>query len=191
MSTALLIRPARPEDAAALAAFAAHAFTDTYLGLDHPQEIADYCAEHFQPEVIASVIADPACSTLLAGVGPQLAGYAILKAATAPACLAGPDPIELWRLYLGQEFIGRGLGARLMAAVQAEAHRRGARTVWLAVDHRNVRAVGFYRRFGFAEAGAKEFLFGGRIYLDPIYAAAVPPGGPNRQTQGDTDNPPP
>jgi GNAT superfamily N-acetyltransferase len=169
------IRLATVEDATLLAAFGAQAFTDTYRELDDPQEIADYVAEHFRPEAIAAVIADPACTTLLAWVGEQLAGYAIVRAAPVPDCVTGPAPIELWRVYLGEGFIGQGLGARLMHEVHAEARRRGARTLWLGVYDRNVRAVEFYERFGFAKVGDKEFLFGGRIYLDPIYAAAVRP----------------
>lgn len=167
------LRPARADDAATLAAFAAQAFTDTYRDLDDAQDIADYCAEHFQPDVMAGVIADPACRTLLAMVGEQLAGYAIVRDKPPPPCVSGPA-LQLWRLYLGQGFIGQKLGARLMQAAQAEARRQGAGTLWLGVYDRNVRAVEFYRRFGFAQVGVSEFLFGGRIYSDPIYAAAVP-----------------
>jgi GNAT superfamily N-acetyltransferase len=174
MSTSCLIQPATPADAAALASFAAQAFADTYRGLDDEQEIADYVAEHFRPEVMAAVIADLACTTLLVRVDGQLAGYAILRARPAPACVTTGEPLQLWRLYLGQRFIGQGLGARLMAALQAEARRRGARTLWLGVYDRNVRAVEFYGRFGFAQVGTDKFLFGGRLYDDPIYAATLP-----------------
>lgn len=168
-----VIHPAASEDAPALARFAAQAFTDTYRGLDDEQEIADYVAEHFPTDVVAGVIADPACTTLLAWLGNELAGYAVLRDKPAPDCVTGAAPLQLWRLYLGQRFIGQGLGAQLMAAVQAQARQRGARTLWLGVYDRNERAVAFYRRFGFAQAGTSEFLFGGRIYSDPIYAAPV------------------
>jgi ribosomal protein S18 acetylase RimI-like enzyme len=167
------IRQATPQDAAPLAAFAAQAFTDTYRELSDAQEIADYVAEHFQPGVMADVIGDPACTTLLAWVGDQLAGYAIVQATSAPDCVTMPAPLKLWRLYLGEGFIGQGLGARLMAEVHAEARRRGAQTLWLGVYDRNVRAVAFYERFGFAQVGGQEFLFGGQIYVDPVYAAPV------------------
>jgi len=175
MSSSPVIRHALPEDAAALAAFAAQAFTATYRELDDPQEIADYCAEHFVPGVMAAVIEDPACTVLLAHVGGELAGYAIVKARAAPACVTGPAPMQLWRLYLGAGFIGQGLGARLMDEVHAQARQRGAATLWLGVYDRNVRAVAFYERFGFTQVGGQEFLFGGQIYIDPVYAAAVRP----------------
>lgn len=182
MPTTPTIRFATVEDAALLASFAAQAFTDTYRELSDPQEIADYVAEHFQPEVVAAVISDPACTTLLARVGGELAGYAILSAQPAPDCVAGPAPLKLWRLYLGEDFIGHGLGARLMAEAHAEARRRGAQTLWLSVYDKNVRAVEFYERFGFAKVGGLEFLFGGQIYIDPVYAAAVRPAMEGKTT---------
>jgi len=168
-----VIRPASPHDAALLARFAAQAFADTYRGLDDEQEIADYVAEHFTAEVMAGVIADTACTTLLAWLGDELAGYAVLRGKPPPACVGGGAPLQLWRLYLGQAFTGRGLGAQLMTAVRTEARRHGAQTLWLGVYDRNVRAVAFYKRFGFAQVGTSEFLFGGRIYSDPIYAASL------------------
>lgn len=169
----ITLRLATPEDAVPLAGFAAQAFADTYRELSDAQEIADYVAEHFRPEVMVGVIADAHCTTLLAWVGERLAGYAIVKAEPAPACVTGPAPLKLWRLYLGEGFIGQGLGARLMTAAHAEARRRGAQTLWLGVYDRNVRAVRFYERFGFAKVGGQEFLFGGQIYVDPVYAAPV------------------
>jgi ribosomal protein S18 acetylase RimI-like enzyme len=169
----IALRPATADDAAALAAFAALTFTDTYRDLDDAQEIADYVAEHFRPDVMAGVIADPRCATLLACAGDRLAGYAIVRDEAAPPCVAGPAPLQLWRLYLDHAFIGRGLGAALLQAAHDEAARRGGRTLWLGVYDRNVRAVAFYERAGFALVGGRDFLFGGRIYVDPIYATTV------------------
>ena len=171
------IRTATPKDAALLAAFGAQAFADTYRELSDAQEIADYVTENFQPEVMAAVIRDAACTVLLAWVDERLAGYAIVKTEPAPDCVTGPEPLHLWRIYLGEGFSGRGLGAALMHEVHAEARRRGAQTLWLGVYDRNVRAVAFYERFGFAQVGGQEFLFGGQIYIDPVYAAAVRPEG--------------
>jgi ribosomal protein S18 acetylase RimI-like enzyme len=173
MPSQLALRYATPDDAAALAAFASKAFSDTYRDLDDPQEIADYVAENFNLRAVQAVIGDPAASTLLAEVGSELAGYAVIARSQAPSCVTGPEPIELARFYLAEQFIGRGHGAELMRAVHREARRLGAQTIWLGVYDRNIRAVGFYERWGFTKRGGKEFLFGGRVYIDPIYASAV------------------
>ena len=169
----LTIRYATTADAAALADFAATAFWDTYLAIDDPEDLANYIAEHFRPEAMAEAIADPSATTLLAEAGDELAGYAVLKRAATPPCVQAPAPIELARLYLGKAHIGQGHGAHLMRAVHAEARRQAARTLWLGVYDRNLRAVRFYERFGFVKVGGKEFVFGGKIYIDPIYAAPV------------------
>ncbi|RQP25178.1 GNAT family N-acetyltransferase [Piscinibacter terrae] len=173
MPLQLTLRPALPDDASVLAAFASTAFRDTYRDLDDPQDIADYVAEHFTPEVLAQDIADPSCMTLLAEADSVLVGYAVIKQSSPPDCVEGPAPIELARLYLGHKHIGRGYGAQLMLAVHAEARRQGAQTLWLGVYDRNLRAVRFYEQFGFRKVGGKEFLFGGQVYIDPIYAAPV------------------
>lgn len=170
------LRPATLDDAPALATLAGQAFSDTYRGLDDPQDIADYVAEHFNLPAVRALLRDTAATTLLAESGHgELAGYAVIRRSGAPVCVSGPAPIELSRLYLGRCFIGQGLGALLMQAVLAEARRLGGRTLWLGVYDRNLRAVQFYERFGFRQVGGHEFLFGGRVYIDPIYAVPIPP----------------
>ena len=71
---------------------------------------------------MARVIADPACAVLLAWVGERLAGYAIVHDTPAPACVTAASPLKLWRLYLGEGFIGRGLGVR-----RGQRHTEGQR----------------------------------------------------------------
>jgi diamine N-acetyltransferase len=173
MSSPLSLRYATPDDAAALADMASRAFSDTYRGLDDPQEIADYVAGNFNLAAVREVISNPAATTLLAEVGAMLAGYAVVARTEPPDCISDPGPIELARFYLAEQFIGHGFGAQLMLAVHREALRQGAQTLWLGVYDRNVRAVSFYERWGFTKRGGKEFLFGGRVYIDPIYASAV------------------
>jgi len=173
MSASLALRRASLEDASALAAFASKAFSDTYRGLDDPDDIADYVGEHFNSEAMAEIIRDRVSTTLVAEIGPQLVGYAVLQSVEAPSCVTGTKPIELARFYLDKDFIGKGIGASLMLLVHAEALRLGARTLWLSVYDRNVRAVRFYECFGFTKVGGKEFLFGGRVYIDPVYSAPV------------------
>lgn len=170
----IAIRYATAEDAPALAKLATDAFRDTHRSLDDPDEIEDYVASSFNLNVIASHIEDPSSIVLLAVSGDALIGYAHLKLSKALPCVSGAAPIELSRLYLAHAAIGKGLGARLMRAVHAEARRHNRKTVWLSVYDKNLRAVEFYRKCGFVEVGYKEFPFGGRVYLDPVLSVSVP-----------------
>jgi len=168
MTAPFALRHASIEDAPTLAAFAAKAFVDTYRGHGDPQSIADYVAEHLSVSAVTGLARDPGSTIILGEVGSQPAGYTVLKAGEPPNCVTGPDPIELVRLYLGEEFLGRGFGEKLLLEVHAQAKRLGANTLWLGVYDRNVRAVQFYERFGFTRVGDKEFLLGGGVYIDPI-----------------------
>ena len=173
MKAPLILRRASLEDAPTLAPFAAKAFSDTYRGHGDPQGIVDYVVEHLSASAMTALVLDPAATIILGEVGSQLAGYAVLKAGETPSCVTGPNPIELVRLYLGEEFLGRGFGEKFLLEVHAQAKRLGATTLWLGAYDGNVRAIRFYERLGFARVGAKEFLLGGSIYIDPIYSVRV------------------
>ena len=51
---------------------------------------------------------------------------------------------------------GRGVGARVVAAIDAEAARAGARTLRVAVVPANAPALAFWRGLGFAEVPATQ-----------------------------------
>ncbi len=171
----ILIRRAEARDIDSLVELAKTTFTDTYRLLDDPADIEDYVTRHFTPAIFASILQDAVSALLVAKVPAQesLVGYIHIQHSNAPACVRGPAPMELTRLYLRQEAIGKGYGTLLMQAVIDEAQRSKCQTIWLSVYDRNERAVEFYKRYGFLAVGTKEFYFGGKIYNDPIMSVSV------------------
>ncbi|HYM35003.1 MAG TPA: GNAT family N-acetyltransferase [Steroidobacteraceae bacterium] len=173
---ALIIRNASLADLDELVVFARNAFRDTYRGLDDPQDIEDYCLNELTPNYFSEHINASAAKVLLAISENELVGYAIVTQSPTPECVKTPAAIELARLYLRVDKKGLGLGASLMRAVQNEARRFHAQSIWLSVYDRNTRAVEFYRKWGFVDVGAKPFRFGGRIYFDPVMCAPLQDG---------------
>ena len=55
-----------------------------------------------------------------------------------------------------------------MRAVIAAASGRGAKTLWLGVWERNLRAQAFYRKMGFVDAGSHTFLLGSDRQTDRL-----------------------
>jgi len=173
-SARLDIRYARLDDVAALVEMARNAFRDTYRGIDDPQAIEDYVLTELTPAYFAAQIDAPCARLILATRAGELLGYALVAQSNPPPCVRANVAVELARIYLREDAKGKGYGALLMRAVQAEARRFGADAIWLGVYERNVPAREFYQRYGFIDVGTKDFLFGGRVYADPVMCGPVP-----------------
>ena len=162
------IRRATCQDTAVLADLGARTFYDAFASDNRPEDIDTYIAQAFNPEQIAAELADPRSTFLLAQINGQAIGYAKLRAGDAPACVDGPRPIELERIYVDKNAHGRGVGAALMRACLAEARQAAFGAVWLGVWERNDRAQAFYRKWGFRDVGAKTFTVGNDVQSDRV-----------------------
>lgn len=176
------VRPATPDDAERLSAFARRTFDETFAADNTPADMAAYLDSAFTPALQAAELHDPRAAILVAEAAadaeddgaPAIAGYAhLVFGGDAPAGVAGPAPAELKRFYVDRTFHGRGAAAHLMDAAIATALARGARTLWLGVWERNARAIAFYERRGFADVGAQRFVLGSDVQTDRVMARAI------------------
>ena len=171
-----VVRRATPGDAAALARLGARTFYETFVETCAPEDMAAYLAEAFGEEKQRAELSDARNTFFVAEFGGGLAGYAQLRAGEAPACVKGPEPVELLRLYVAREWLGRGLGEALMRACVEEARRRGRRTMWLGVWERNWRAQSFYRKWGFRRVGEHVFQVGSDPQTDWLMESSLEAG---------------
>ncbi len=156
------IRPARPEDDAALFAID----TATWLPANSPVVRSDDITAFFGDRV------DPA-DVLVAELDGEVVGYAALRNAVRM-----PSRAHVWEINgvaVDTAAGGKGVGRALVEAAFAEAGRRGARKVSLRVLGSNAAARRLYRRCGFHEEGVlrEEFLLDGRFVDDVIMARFV------------------
>jgi GNAT superfamily N-acetyltransferase len=135
--------------------------------------MAAYLAQSFGPEIQACELADPLSRFLIAERGAHVAGFAKLNFGPAPTAVAGRQPMEISRIYARKPWIGQGVGAALMQACLDEAARQGCDVVWLSVWQRNPRAIAFYQRWGFAQAGTAVFQLGADPQTDWLMARPV------------------
>jgi ribosomal protein S18 acetylase RimI-like enzyme len=168
-----LIRLATVDDVPLLCHLGAATFRETYRPISDPREVDEYTDEHFTATKVGAWFHKPCARTLLAVAGGEAVGYAHLRHAKVPACVADRKAIELSRLYLLGTAQGAGLGRALLAAALAQAAELEARTVWLGAYDRNVRALAFYGRHGFERVGTHEFEFGGIVHADPVFTRPV------------------
>ena len=167
------IQKATAGDAAALAKFADTSFRDAFGAINDPADVDAYCARAFTPAAQARELADPAMTTHLARDREVIIAYAQLQEAAPHRGVTELPAVLLKRIYVDQEWLGRGVGNSLMNAVATEALDRGARTLWLTVWERNPRAIRFYTRLGMSVVGDDDFLLGSDLQRDLVMAGGV------------------
>jgi ribosomal protein S18 acetylase RimI-like enzyme len=140
-----LIRPARPEDAPALARVNLEGWRETYSGILSPELIATFSEEQLLEKWERGLESDLA-GTVVADVDGEVRGYA---AAGIPFMREKPRDLQLYMIYQLASQHGSGSGKALLEAAIGD---RPA-FVWVARD--NPRAIAFYRRNGFETDGAE------------------------------------
>jgi len=163
-----LIRRATPQDLALLAELSVSTFREAFETFYSAEDFEAFLRGAFNSEKLARELADPACTFLIAGKEGEPVGYALVRRGPAEPCVQGPDPIELVRIYVLQNAVGKGIGPALMEACIGVAKAQGARTLWLGVWERNPRALAFYARSGFVDVGFHHFQVGSQIDVDRI-----------------------
>lgn len=154
------IRTAGPGDAGTLADLGRQTFHDTFAAHNRPEDMAAYMEEAFDVGRIAAEIREPGAVYLVAEAPPKVVGFARVAPAAPPACVTGPAPARLVKLYVSADAIGSGVGAALMRSGIEWAWGAGHKSLWLGVWEHNHRAKAFYERWGFVPVGAETFRLG-------------------------------
>ena len=167
------IRPGTLEDAALLSELGARTFSETFASDNTPEDLAAYMAASFNVAQQTAELKDPASIFLFAEVDGRAAGYARLHNGEPEKGVEGAKPIELVRLYVSREWLGRGIGAQLMRACIDEARQAGHDSAWLGVWEGNPRAQAFYRKWNFRPVGEHIFRLGSDLQRDILMERGV------------------
>lgn len=132
----MIIRDAKPPDAAAVAAIWNPAIRETALTFT--------TEEKTESGLIATFASAPAF--LVAEDDGNLLGFA-----TYDQFRKGPGYARTMELtiYLAPDAQGRGVGRRLVAALEDRAHQQAVGSLWAAIGGENPGSVAFHERLGF------------------------------------------
>jgi ribosomal protein S18 acetylase RimI-like enzyme len=164
----LTIRRGTLEDAELLSELGARTFSETFAGDNTPEDLAAYLATSFNVAQQTAELEDPDSAFLIAEVDGHAAGYAKLHGGEPEKGVEGLNPVELVRLYVSRDWLGRGVGEQLMRACIDEAQQAGHQTIWLGVWERNARAQAFYRKWNFRTVGEHMFQLGSDLQRDLV-----------------------
>lgn len=160
----IVIAPVCAADVEAIVALARLIWQDAYRGIISQEQIDFMLAQRYDPACLHAELATPDLWWEQVCVDGQLAGFVSYFALP-------DDEMKLDKIYVHPERQRSGLGRRLIARVAARALRRGFRTLILAVNKRNERAIAAYHRYGFAIRDAVCVDIGGGFVMDDFIMA--------------------
>ncbi|MDI1297027.1 MAG: GNAT family N-acetyltransferase [bacterium] len=168
------IRPAVPDDAAALSNLKLTAFRETFLdgfAIPYPSaDLARFEAETYGLDRVMRELADPAHATWVAGADDgRLLAYAHVGPCTLPHPQASAQQGEIYQLYALNAAQGQGVGRALMDVALDWLAATMPGPVWLGVWSGNERAQAVYARRGFEKVGDYGFRVGGWTDQEYIY----------------------
>jgi diamine N-acetyltransferase len=169
--TAVSYRDATTNDAKDIAELFARAFTDTFAHLYSPADLGEFLAG-MSAEAFRQEIADPRFVFRLATVNGEVAGYVKLGPPELPV-ETPPETVQLYQLYVLNQWHGRGIAAGLMDWALQWARDQGAHHIQLSVYIDNHRARRFYERYGFVAVGRYDFMVGSHADEDIVLRHVV------------------
>ncbi len=177
------IRLCTSEDAPLLALVGAATFLEAFVGFLAGDAILAHCTQNHSPQYYSNALSKPATRAWIAEVDPQIGagpaplGYALLTEPDFSPEIPLPGDLELKRIYAFSRFHGSpgspGPGQLLMEHAVAHARQQSAPRLLLGVHKDNARALAFYRRNGFVQAGVRTFQLGSHIYDDYVLALTL------------------
>ena len=170
----VIYRRGTPADALELAAFGAESFVDAYGSINSRRQVALHVERTYSEALQRAELEDPGSWTMVADREGEIVGAALLWWRDPPPPI---EPAGGWaeikRFYVGRRYWRTGVSTDLMvAALQSIREGRG-RAVWLQVWEHAAQAIGFYRKWGFSEAGEIPFMLGTERQRDLLMTRRV------------------
>lgn len=168
-----VIRKASRGDAGQLARLAEATFRAAFGATNTSEDMDLHCRTRYSEVIQSGEISDPGMLTLLSDGAEGLAGFAQLRWDGSPECVRARCPGEIQRLYVANEWHGKGIAHDLMKACIEALKARGSDVAWLGVWEHNPRAIAFYGKYGFVEVGDHVFAVGNDPQRDIVMVRSI------------------
>lgn len=156
----IFIRKLSIHDLEQLQSISRQTFYETFSAFNTEQDMNKYLDEGFALEKLMAELNDPNSSFYFAALGSKVVGYIKLNKGSSQTELKENNAMEIERIYVLNEFQGKGVGQLLYEKAMQVAKDNSADYIWLGVWEDNTSAIKFYKKNGFVEFGKHIFKLG-------------------------------
>jgi len=147
-------------DVVALQNISSQTFIETFAAVNTPENMTSYLVEEFSLEKLSSELINPNIEYYFARIGEEVIGYLKLNIGIAQKELQNENSLEIERIYVSKEYLGKQVGQLLLGKAIAIANDIKLNFIWLGVWEKNQRAIRFYVKNGFEVFDEHLFILG-------------------------------
>ena len=147
-------------DVVALQNISSQTFIETFAEVNTSENMTSYLAEEFSLVKLSSELINPNIEYYFASIGKEVIGYLKLNFGIAQKELQNENSLEIERIYVSKEYLGKQVGQLLLGKAIAIANDKKLDFIWLGVWEKNQRAIRFYEKNGFVVFDEHLFILG-------------------------------
>lgn len=160
------IRPIGADEIEQLQYIGRQTFTETFSESNSAEDLEKYLENRFTAEKLSGELADKNSLFWFAMSNNQIIGYLKVNFGVAQTEIQAANAMEIERIYVLKAFHGSRVGQQLLSKALEIARQASVDYIWLGVWEHNHRAIGFYRKNGFAEFDKHVFVLGDKRQTD-------------------------
>ena len=160
------IRVIDPSEVDDLQRLALKIFYDSFAALNTPENMSAYTDMAYNRDQLQEEINDLQSEHYFLCDGEKKIGFLKLNTAEVQSDIKDPESLEIQRIYIDQDYQGRGLGAHLLEFAIERAKALHLKYIWLGVWEKNQDAIRFYKCHGYEIFGSHPFVMGDEDQTD-------------------------
>jgi ribosomal protein S18 acetylase RimI-like enzyme len=168
-----VMRRASVDDLNLLRSISIQTFRETFLRHNTLDNIDRYVADNLSEEKLFDEFTNSESQFFISFYNHEPSGYLKVNTGSAQTEFSGSQGIEIERIYVLQQYQGKGIGAMLLKHAVDIASNKHFESIWLGVWEHNKNAIGFYSRYGFSQVSEHAFFVGDDRQTDIIMKADV------------------
>lgn len=160
------IREVKVGEIPALVEMAQTAFLQAFTEGNKPENVSFYRNDAFTNEKFQKEFEAEGSRFFVAIMNGKIIGYTKVNEVPSQTDIHDSDSLEIARLYVLEDYLGLGLGKKLLDLAIDFAKSKKKKYLWLGVWEKNARAIRFYEKNGLKIFGSHPFPFGDEIQTD-------------------------